>query len=80
MTVAAHLRMRQVRLRPEPENSLPSQRDFGEFRVRGMLEMHDSSMVLVRDLGRRKVREDAAKFRVFPSCDRPFLKAPETMT
>jgi len=80
MTVAAQVRMRQVRRCPEPENSLPPQRGFGEFPVRGTPEMHDSYVVLVLKFCRRMGREGVANFRLSPSYDRRLLKFPETMT
>jgi hypothetical protein len=52
---------------------------FGEFRVEGMLEMHDSSMVLVRKFCLRVGREGAPHFAIAPSGDWLLLKVPETM-
>jgi hypothetical protein len=52
---------------------------FGEFRVEGMLEMHDSSMVLVRKFCLRVGREGTPHFAIAPSCDWLLLKVPETM-
>jgi hypothetical protein len=80
MTVAAHVRMRQVNLCPEPEIGCPCCGVLANFGLEAMLEMHDSSTVLVRKFCLRIGREGAANFRIAPSCDWLLLKVPETMT
>jgi hypothetical protein len=80
MTVAAHVRMRQVHLRPEPEIRCPCCGVLANFELEGMLEMHDSSMVLVRKFCLGIACEGIADFGIAPSCDWLLLKVPETMT
>jgi hypothetical protein len=80
MTVAAHARMRQVHLGPEPEIRCRRSGVVANVGFEGMLEMHDSSMVLVRKFCWRMGREGVTNFYTGPSRDRLFLKVPETMT
>jgi hypothetical protein len=79
MTVAAHVRMRQVHLCPEPEMRCRCRGGLASFGLEGMLEMHDSSMVLVRKFYLRMGREGIAQFCISQPCDWMLLKVPETM-
>jgi hypothetical protein len=80
MTVAAHVRMRQVHLHLEPEIRCRCCGVLANFGLEGMLEMHDSSMVLVREFCLRIACEGPANFCIARSCDWLLLKVPETMT
>jgi hypothetical protein len=80
MTVAAHLRMRQVGLYPEPEIRCRWSGVLANFGLEGMLEMHDSSVILVRKFCLGIACEGTANFRIAPSFDWLLLKVPETMT
>jgi hypothetical protein len=80
MTVAAHVRMRQVHLCPGPGIRCRCGGVLANFGLEGMLEMHDSSMVLVRKFCVRIACEGTANFCIAPACDWLLLKVPETMT
>jgi len=80
MTVAAQVRMRQVHLCPEPEIRCRCRGVLADFALEGMLEMHDSSMVLVWKFRLRMACEAPVNFCIAPSCDGLLLKVPETMT
>jgi hypothetical protein len=53
---------------------------LADFALEGMLEMHDSSVVLVWRFRLRMACEGPVKFCIAPSCDELLLKVPETMT
>jgi hypothetical protein len=52
---------------------------LASFGLEGMLEMHDSSMVLVRKFCLRRTCEGIAQFCISQLCDWMLLKVPETM-
>jgi hypothetical protein len=79
MTVAAQVRMRQVDLCPEPETRCCWSGVLANFGLEGMLEMHDSSVILVRKFCLGIACEGPANFCIAPSCHQLLLKVPETM-
>jgi len=64
----------------EPEIRCGRSRILVDFGLAGMLEMHDSSVILVRKFCLGIACEGTANFRIAPSFDWLLLKAPETMT